>query len=630
MEKTPKEQRTPRVKKQQPQKKPAGQQQPRKPAQQKRRSPMPQKTHDGEIYSSSSLVSIIHGNQDDFTTPLAISLNPLVVAEEAKDPILNMKCMSYNCFKVLSAKLELKAVCGPNAAVGTTATVGSWQNVDDPTGPQTPNTALKMDRAVTVGIGMRACAPIKHSDEVKVVYTEATAAPRTWNPGHAIVSLIGQTGTVYNQEQTPVWKRPLWHAFLHYTYHFTSPKDNRNRGSLAAGDLDDQKVSLHEIPDEPLVLEMPNSPAARKLICRGRKAQGRGRAGLWDFASGILQGLSGVLPPPWGSLLNAGVALVRPKTATTREGDTIQLELFQTLSDVAQDQPVMGVEARTTQMDLINGHYTQMTDPGANSVLEDSDGGGGVLPPTGGGIVWHDANPDDWSGDEQIIVNSYVNKYADNYFNEVYPVYSSSDVNYNITVTKGPLAGNNYQFYHAMEFQKWKHQNTEVTAVWVRFQKMSNMDLQAKGYQMYLPQFIEKFTNASSTSGEEKFVMLAKDGGRVQLQSKSSPTVFTRFLNMNSSTPWSALFLGESRSIKIYRDGTSLAAGNWNPCQDVLPGNNLSNLQATTAAAGDEEEAEADKEDLLDRIRYLERELESAETELMVSRGVGWDGSCPV
>lgn len=293
---------------------------------------------------------------------MLLPVTPLLIASRSGDSVLQRVAQSHQRFEV-SASIEIEPLVTKTIAAGTTMLVGTWEDLDDVTGPQSASVAYKNKSLQRLMLGERRKIPLKLLKKKFQVFNEQTEASESWNPGSILIALIGKTTAPFSggsAAEGGQYLGALANAIVHYHFRFFGTKDNSKMGSLSATEVPKQEVTLKEAPGVEAQLEMKKSTVLARHLLKAKRTT-KARAGLSKFAASLLTGLSGLLPPPWNLVLGGGAIIVQAAANST--DDILRLNLYETLSDVAQGEPQVGQKTQTVPLQLENGFLQQINDP---------------------------------------------------------------------------------------------------------------------------------------------------------------------------------------------------------------------------------------------------------------------------
>lgn len=358
--------------------KPAPRKQPRPkaPRPQRPKAPRPASTKEGVYHTGETYLGVVSGQVNAWNLGMVQELNPLAVSSHADDGVLKNELNKWTMYSVKKMAVKMLAVTGNNAATGSTAKVGYWADFDTPGGPNNISSVLKTP-GEQLAIGSNRTIYMKIPEISKLIDTTADTTVQ-WACGSVIVAVVGATQGVVNTNSDNSWTGPLFQVYLQYTYHLTGPTDASLRGELLREVIPDSTiVKITETVGEPVELEL--TPPSHMLrgsteFTQAKAALHRlggpiirtGRmGGLFSTVANVLAGLAKELPPPLNQILGGGIGLVR-KVVGVRNGqrvDSTKFEIYQDMSAVSKDQPVIGTKTRVTSVPIVNGSFSQITDP---------------------------------------------------------------------------------------------------------------------------------------------------------------------------------------------------------------------------------------------------------------------------
>nr|AVM87606.1 capsid protein [Wenling rattails astrovirus 2] len=334
-------------------------------------------------YSGETVMGYVYGNVGgaDYAVKKVIDPNPLAIASDGVDPILSLLISTWSRYQPLKFEVLLKPVAGMNAAQGSTATVGHWDNPSDPKGPKALNTAHKVaHQDVVIGRASRMLMPkVDHPREYTI---DIGADANETRPYYCFVCVAGLTTRVYAQSSTDDrFKGALWQVVVKYTYRLFGPKDASMRGKLHNFPADNALIEIVEAVGKSAKLRITGGSATADAIIRDlvqlyeaalESGDARMARGWWEWLRkaalilvGAAEATAPFLPPPFnvivggGAFLVGGIISLTPEALKGTAGAVAELEMFRTLEEHSSHIPILSTADRVTPVGLTTGAVLQ-------------------------------------------------------------------------------------------------------------------------------------------------------------------------------------------------------------------------------------------------------------------------------
>nr|AVM87151.1 capsid protein [Wenling rattails astrovirus 1] len=354
--------------------------------------------HEGEgTYEGSSKIGDIHGNpSDEYTCSLSVGSNPQQFADKVGDNLLKLELHKWSKYRIVRMDVRLIPVVSETAATGSIVVVTMFENVGDPKGPKDINDALKshhqlgkMGREIVLRCGGSAN---------KWHNIDPRGEPTEYTEYYLCCGLSGKTTAVFqNTGGVTEWNGNLFQVFCDYKFIFTGAKDAQDRPTLDNEPASGASFTLTGRIGEPLVLStaapafVAKRQGYRRFHLSATETHSRSRGILGDVLHKGISLLTGLIPglKPTGSGLrtaptptpvnvHAGAVILREKkTDPTQTGQPVQWNMYRTLMEAENDQPLVSTSNDTTPLYGNDGAMLSMVANPDPTAASESGGGCG-------------------------------------------------------------------------------------------------------------------------------------------------------------------------------------------------------------------------------------------------------------